>query len=47
MLYRDFFSVCCLLCVVFVGFEFVDVIESGDIRLYNMLVYVCVMVGDL
>jgi pentatricopeptide repeat protein len=32
---------------VSVGFEFVDVIESGDIRPYNMLVHACATAGDL
>jgi len=45
--HRDFFSACRSLRVVSVGFEFVDVIESGDIRPYNMLVHACATAGDL
>ena len=44
--HRDFFGACRSLSQVSVGFEFVEVIESNDIRPYNMLVHACATAGD-
>jgi len=45
--HRDFFETCDRLRVVSPGLEFLQVIESQDIRPYNMLVRTCALVGDL
>ena len=45
--HRDFFRACRSLKVVSVGFEFLEVIESTDIRPYNMLVHACAQAGDI
>jgi len=45
--HRDFFQTCGRLRVVSPGLEFLQVIESQDIRPYNMLVRTCAVVGDL
>lgn len=44
--HRNFFDMCQSRKVVSVGFEFIDLIESRDIRPYNMLLRTCATAGD-
>lgn len=44
--HRDFFDMCQSRKVVSVGFEFILLLESKDIRPYNMLLRTCATAGD-
>jgi len=44
--HRDFFAACRSRRVVSAGFEFVELLQSRDIRPYNMLLRACATAGD-